>query len=287
MLRLTAGELADIRSAGGSARALLASLASVMRGLPCFFRARPATPLRVLCIVALETLHLCRQSKAFTRRRREALAILLDFQACMNAAWDDKPYRSCEWQTLRERLEAADLAMWVEEYLERLRHLEIGRPVVGRDVQRFDKVRAYREAVVRLSLATVAGLALNIRHVDDAIAATAADGDLAALVDMAMQCQVIDDVLDYGEDVASGLPSFLTAAPLPQALASTAGVVQSHGRDRTSTRAMLPFRLARGLLTGVASASVRAARWIHAERFSTFRRFRTPGLKPRPARRRG
>jgi hypothetical protein len=178
---------------------------------------------------------------------------------------------------LRERLEAGGLAMWVGEYLERLRHLETGRPTVGSGVQRFEEVRAYREAVVRLSLATVAGVALNIRHVAEAIEATRADGDLAALVDMAMQCQVIDDVLDYREDAASGLPSFLTAAPLPQALASTARVVQSHGRCSMSTRATLPFRLARGLLTVVASAAVRAARWIHGERFSKFTRFRTRG----------
>lgn len=272
MLRLTAAELADTRSAGDSARAALASLASVARGLPCFFRARPATPLRVLCIVALETIHLCRRSKAFTRRRREELAILLDFQACMNAAWDDKPSRPFEWQALRERLEAAGLAMWVEEYLERLRYLEIGRPRVGDGIQRFDGVCEYREAVVRLSLATVAGVALNLGNLDEAIEATQADGDVSALVDLAMQCQVIDDVLDYREDVVSELPSFLTAAPLPQALASTARVVQSHRRDCNSTRPMLPFRLVRSLLTAVAAAAVRAARWIHDERLAEARR---------------
>lgn len=265
MLRLTAAALADTRSADSPARAALASLVSVVRSLPSFFRARPATPLRVLCIVALETIHVRRRSKAFTRRRREDMAILLDFQACMNAAWDDKPCRASEWQALRERLDAGGLAMWVEEYLERLRQLETGRPRVGGGVQRFDGVREYREAVVRLSLATLAGVALNMGHVDEAIEATRTDGDLAALVDLAMQCQVIDDVLDYREDAASGLPSFMTAMPLPQALASTARVVQSHGRGVTSTCAMLPFRLARCVLTVAAAASVRAASWIHDE----------------------
>jgi hypothetical protein len=266
VLRLTAAEFADARSADSAARAALASLASVVRSIPAFFRATPATPLRVLCIIALETIHLRRQSSAFTRRRREELAILLDFQACMNAAWDDKPHRPSEWQALRKRLEAGGLGMWVGEYLERLRQLETGRPTIGGGVQHFDRVREYREAVVRLSLATVAGVALNIRHVDEAIVATNADGDLAALVDLAMQCQVIDDVLDYRQDAASGLPSFITAAPLQQALASAAGVVQAHGRDRTSTRAMFPFRWARSVLTVVAAASVRAAGWIHDAR---------------------
>ena len=266
MLRLTAGELADTRSAASAARAALASLATLMRSLPWFFRARPATPLRVLCIVALETIHLRRRSSAFTRQRREELAILLDFQACMNAAWDDKPQRTSEWQALRDRLDAGGLAMWVGEYLERLRHLETGRPTIGGDVQRFAEVRDYREAVVRLSLAAVTGVALDMRHIDEAVAATEAGGDLAALVDLAMQCQVIDDVLDYREDAASKLPSFMTAAPLPQALASTARVVQFHGRERTSPRAMLPLRLARRLLSVAAAAAVRSAHWIHDER---------------------
>ena len=36
---------------------------------------------------------------------------------------------------------------------------------------------------------------------------------------IAMQCQIIDDVLDYPQDMSAGLPSFLTAAEsLPQAL---------------------------------------------------------------------
>lgn len=263
MLRLTATELAVTRSSDGSMRAALASLACFYRSVPLLFRAAPATPLRVLCIVALDAIHVLRHSSPLTRQRREELSILLDFQACTNAAWDDKPLRWSEYQALRERLEAAGLTPCIREYLERLRRLETARPTVGKGIQRVDAVREYREAVVRLSLATVAGIALHARHIDEAIDATDADGDVAALFHMAMQCQVIDDVLDYKEDLASGLPAFMTAAPLPQALASTARAVRSYGRGRTESRAMLPLRSALCVLTALAALSIRAARRIY------------------------
>lgn len=267
MLRLTAAGLTAAPSSDGSMRAALASLACLVRSVPFLFRAAPATPLRVLCIVALDTNQLLRHSLPLTRQRREELSILLDFQACTNAAWDDKPLCSSEYQALRERLEAAGLGSWVRQYLERLRHLEAGRPRVGNGAQRFDAVRDYREAVVRLSLATVAGIALNARDVDEAIDATDADCDIAALFHMAMQCQVIDDVLDYTQDRASGLPSFMTAAPLPQALASTARALRSYGRSRTQGRSTLPLRSALCVLTALAALSVRGARWIYGESF--------------------
>jgi hypothetical protein len=246
-------------------RAAFTSLACLFRGVPFLFRAAPATPLRVLCIVALDTIHVRRHSSPLTRQRREELSILLDFQACTNAAWDDKPLRSSEYHAWRERLEAAGLASWIREYLERLRHLETERPTVGNGVQRVETVREYREAVVRLSLATVAGIALHARHIDEAIDATDADGDVATLFHMAMQCQVIDDVLDYTEDLASGLPGFLTAAPLTQALASTARAVRSYGRGRTYRSGMFPLRSALNVLTALAALSVRAARWIYVD----------------------
>ena len=257
MSRLTATERADTRSPDGSMRTSLASLACLFRNISFLFRAAPATPLRVLCIIALDTIQVLRSSSPLTRQRREELSILLDFQACTNAAWDGKPFRPSEYHALRERLEAAGLASWIREYLERLRRLETERPTVGDGVQRFDAVREYREAVVRLSLATVAGIALNARHVDEVIDATDADCDVALLFQMAMQCQVIDDVLDYRKDLASGLPSFMTAAPLPYAVASTARAVRSYGRSRSHSRGMLPLRLALSVLTALAGFSVR------------------------------
>ena len=65
---------------------------------------------------------------------------------------------------------------------------------------------------MRLSLATVAAIALDAECLEDAIRATHRDGELEALCRIAMQCQIIDDVLDYSTDLAAGLPSFLTAS---------------------------------------------------------------------------
>jgi hypothetical protein len=266
VLRLTANGLTNTSSAG-SIRAAFASLACLFRNVPLLFREAPATPLRILCVVALDTLHVLRHSSPLSRQRRAELSILLDFQACTNAAWDGKPLRSSEYQALRERLSAAGLAAWIHDYEERLRNLETARPAVGNSVHHFDAVCAYREAVVRLSLATAVGIALNARHIDEALAATDADCDVALLFHLAMQCQVIDDVLDYREDLASGLPGFMTAAPLPQALALTARAVRSYGRGRPQGCGTLPLHLALYVLTAFAALSVRVARRIYDEQF--------------------
>jgi hypothetical protein len=248
----------------GSVRAVLVSVACLLRGLPLFAAAVPRTPLRVLCLIALDTLHVLRHSQGLPRKRRQDLAMFLDFQACTNAAWDRKDQCAEERQAIRRRLEAAGLGPWIEAYLERLRELETYRPAIRGDRQRFDDVRAYREAVARLSLATITAIALNTECLDAAIEATHRDRDLATLFRMAMQCQIIDDVMDYREDLSLGLPSFLTAsASLPEAMALTAGAARSYrvSLRRASGHGVFPLRLALSLLTAVAMGVVRAAGW--------------------------
>ena len=119
------------------------------------------TPLRVLCIVALDTIHVLRYSQPLSRQRRQELATFLDFQACTNAVWDRKQLCAAEYRALRQRLEKAGLGVWIAEYLVRLSELETRRPSVGGDRRHFDDVRSYREAVARLSLATITAIALN------------------------------------------------------------------------------------------------------------------------------
>jgi hypothetical protein len=95
----------------------------------------------------------------------------------------------------------------------------------------------YRESVVRLSLAAVVGIALNANGLDEGIRATRCDSDVAALFRMAMHCQIIDDLVDYRQDLSAGLPSFLTAsASLPYAIARTARAARSYA-DRRETSA--------------------------------------------------
>ena len=70
---------------------------------------------------------------------------------------------------------------------------------------------------------------MNATCLDEEIRATHCDSDIAALFRIAMQCQIIDDVVDYRKDLCAGLPSFLTAcAPLSQALTLTAEASRSY-----------------------------------------------------------
>ena len=89
------------------------------------------------------------------------------FKACTNAAWDHKDLCEAEYRAIRQRLERGRPGVWIEEYLGRLRELESRRPSIGGDHRRFDEVRVYREAVARLSLATVAAIALNAESLED------------------------------------------------------------------------------------------------------------------------
>ena len=142
--------------------------------------------------------------------------------------------------------------MWITEYLSRLRELETRRPSIGGDLQRFDDVRLYREAVVRLSLATIMAIALDAGCLDEGIQATYCDSDVATLFRMAMQCQIMDDVIDYREDLSAGLPSFLTAsASLPQAIAWTGGAVRVYaaGRGASAGGGVFPLEAALHVIT--------------------------------------
>jgi hypothetical protein len=238
------------------------SITCLLRGVPLLFSAAPRTPLRVLCIVALDTIHVLRHSQPLSRQRRQELATFLDFQACTNAVWDGKPLCADEYQAQRQRLEKAGLGPWIEEFVVRLRELETRRPPAGGDRRRFDAVRSYREAVVGLSLATITAIALNTEGLDEGIRATHRDGDVAALFRMAMQCQIIDDVVDYEEDLSAGLPSFLTAsASLPQALSWTAEAARSYALvpGHSAGRSVLPVRVALHLVTTVTKLVIAVA----------------------------
>ena len=68
-----------------------------------------------------------------------------------------------------------------------------------------------------------------------------------------MQCQIIDDVVDYTEDVSAGLPSFLTAtASLPQAMELTANAARHYAASRQSSgNGVFPLRVALCAVTAV------------------------------------
>lgn len=247
-------------------KATAVSLACLIRGLPLFFGATPRTPLRVLGIIALDMLHVLRHARPLPRKRVSELAMFLDFEGCANAVWDRKEPCEPEYAAIRRNLDQAGLGLCLDAYLARLRALESRRPSIGGDGRRFDDVAAYREGVARLSLATAAAVALNRECRDEDIAAAFHDRDVDALFRVLMQCQIIDDVIDYAEDLSAGLPSFLTAAAsLPQGLELTAMTSRRYAASSgaPARQLMLPLRLALAIVSALAQVVVRAAHYRH------------------------
>ncbi|MBC7967637.1 MAG: hypothetical protein H7Z17_17115 [Fuerstia sp.] len=248
----------------GRLSASLISITGFLRGLPLFVSARPRSPLRVLCIMAFDTLHRCRTSKRLPTGRLRLLAVCLDFEAAANAALDGKESCGDEFRTTRRVLEDAGMFASVTEYMSRLRELETNRPSPGGDDGQFEKVMSYREAVVRLSLSMVATTAFGLQSIEDEFRATQSSDELHLLFRIAMQCQIIDDVLDYSNDASAGLPSFLTASTsLPQSLELTHEAALSyadiqHLRHSAET---FPLRLALSAVSNCARLVIVLSRW--------------------------
>jgi hypothetical protein len=227
----------------------------LLRRLPLFFRTTPKTPLRVLGIVAFDTLHVFRTSHPLPKQRVAELATFLDFEGCANAQWDHKDVCESECRLIRQRLENDGLGPSIEAYCRRLASLESARPSPGGDHRRFADVRDYRQAVARLSLTTAAG-----------IVQQPVDANVDILCSILMQCQIVDDVLDYDEDASAGLPSFLTASTsLPEALVWTAEAARSYGTDSDDRHGsvLFPFRVALRLFTMVAKVVIYISRSAH------------------------
>ena len=252
---------APARSRISSTRAFVRS---VRRCLPLFVSARPGTPLRVLCIMAFDAVHQLRYSKPLPVATHRVLAALLDFGACTNAIFDEKAYRRKELDLTRQILDEAGLHSIVEAVLRQLSDLEGRRPSPFGDDRRFHDARSYREAVARLWLGTVAATAAGSRCLEEGILATYADDVLKLLFRIVMQCQIIDDVLDYSRDASAGLPSFLTAsASLPDAIERThqAACEYAHHRDLPRSDDVLPLRVALGVASICAKLMIRLGRW--------------------------
>lgn len=245
--------------------ALLASFVAagcLVRGLPLFLRRAPRTPLRVLGIIALDTVHRLRRSRPLPRPRVHELALFLDFAGDANAAWDRKGMSTSALLTARRHLEVAGLGACVDEYLRRLAILEGARPAPGGGRGRLADVRAYREGVARLSLETAAAIALASPCSGAALRLVRSDRDVDTLFRILMQCQIIDDVLDYRDDASAGLPSFLTAsASLPEALemARVAAHDYAAAGERSCDRAIFPLHAALRVFSSAAYMIVHVA----------------------------
>lgn len=238
-------ETSEVQS--GRLAAILAALLSFLRLLPLFFYGRPRTPLRVLCLMAFDTVHVLRKSRRMSSRKIQELASLLDFGACANDFFDKNDFSRQEYRETRRLLERTQSGAKVNEYTSRLRHLENRRPSTGGDDEQHRKAQTYRESVIRLSLGKVAATALDKLTIEDGLQATYCDQDLETLYRIVMLCQIIDDVLDYTKDKAYGLPSFLTAHASPyQALrlTSDAALLYANQSSLRFSPHLFPFRVA-------------------------------------------
>ena len=254
---------------------MLIAVASVLRGLPLFFAARPRTPLRVLCIMAFDTLHRLRTSQRLSARRVRVLAALLDFGACANAAFDGKTFCPHEFHRTRQLLEDAGFGSTANEYWRRIQELERQRPDSSGSRAQFQRVRSYREGVVRLSLGVLTTTVFGLECLDDGIQAMRAEDDLAVVFGIVMQCQVIDDVVDYSKDAAAGLPSFLTASEsLTQAFELTCQATRCYAHHQVTSQSadVLPLRLALVAVSAIAKSVITLGRW----------RQRIPFVEPQP-----
>ncbi len=248
----------------GRFSSLLIAVGSFWRGLPFFLAARPKTPLRVLCLMSFDTLHRLRASQRIPVQRLSTLAALLDFGASANAAFDGKKFCSREFHTTRQLLEEAGFGSIAEEYWRRIQELERQRPNPGGNRLQFQRVRAYREEVVRLSLGVLTQTVFGLKCLDDAIRALNAEDDLTLVFAIVMQCQIIDDVVDYSKDAAAGLPSFLTAAEsLPQSFELTCRAARSYAENQSVSQSghLLPWRLALFIVSAIAKLVMTLGRW--------------------------
>ena len=261
----------------GQISSLLIAVTSLVCGLPLFFAARPRTPLRVLCLMAFDTLHRLRTSQRLPTHRVKVLATLLDFGACANAAFDGKKFCPQEFHRTRQLLEDAGFGSTADEYWRRIQELERRRPCPSGDRAQFQKVKTYREEVVQLSLGVLNSTVFGLDSLDDGIQAIRTEGDLAIVFGIVMQCQIIDDVVDYPKDAAAGLPSFLTAPEsLPQAFELTCQAARGYANDQGLPRSgeVLPLRLALFAVSAVAKLLITLGRG----------RQRIPFVVPQPER---
>lgn len=247
----------------GRLKASLSAVLSFLRGLPLFVARRPRTPLRVLCILAFDTVHLFRYSRRMSKQTLENLALLLDFGASANDFFDKSGFSRQEYRATRRLLEKAQIGTTVNEYIIRLREIENRRPSSGGDDQQHQKVQAYRESVVRLSLGMVAATAFGNLTVEEGIQAIEHDEDLEMLYRIVMLCQIIDDVLDLAKDTDNEVPSFLTAHTSPsQALILTSDAATRYVRGgMPASPHLFPFRMALLGMLALTKVAIMYGRW--------------------------
>jgi hypothetical protein len=168
---------------------------------PMFLQARPRTPLRVFCIAGFE--YLARlKGDALGRRRRVAIAHACDFGSLRDEYYDEKKLDLAEYRSLRAALRTMAPESAAARYIQQLRHAERTRPILspGRDGLSEATIN-YRATVISLSL----------RWMQKISGVTVDRAKFHSIVSLVCLMQLLDDVLDWKEDLATSCPSYVTA----------------------------------------------------------------------------
>lgn len=260
---LSESSLADVKG-HDRISSLLVAFRCILRGLPLIFASNPGTPLRVLCIVAFDTVYSLRSSRGLPKPCINNLALLLTFGATLNAAFDGKAFCPDEFRRLQQRLFDAGLRHTSNDYWWRIQQLEFNRPLAFGDRSQCETVKAYREDVARLSIGYFTMVAFGYATIEDGIKATRTDVNLQILFRIVMQCQIIDDVFDYSKDVARGLPGFLTASSElidTFQLTSQAARHYANGSSTSKDRPLFALRIALMAVSVIAKTMIMLGRW--------------------------
>jgi hypothetical protein len=211
-------------------------------------RDRPKTVLRSLCVAAFDFAARM-NGRPLGREERRTLACFLDLGALVNDHFDQHRFRDLSYRRLRRRLTAEkDVRAAYLVYFRQLRRVERGRPQLRLPCRAtmLEQTAAYREDVVRLSLAALAAIALGRPQgvaSGGAWQSAADDPSLSHLFPLVMLLQLCDDLLDWRGDWRDRLPSFATAALL-QSEQMAAGRGDDPAQVRADMRRMAAAYLA-------------------------------------------
>jgi len=252
---------ADVRRArAGRFAACLTAVVSLLRGSVLLVSKRPGTPLRILCVVAVDMLYTLRQRKRLSFDKLKTVATLLDLGACVNTHFDGKGFRRREYRATRTLAHEAGAKPLVDAYLRRLRVLEANRPSPGGGREAFPAVRDYREEVARLSLELIVSFAFDADALQVGADLFCQDDDFEIIFRIVMLCQIMDDALDRKQDAAAGLPGFLTATASP---AESLDLTRRAAASYRDTQVLSPTRSAFPFVVGLRAVSA-AARCVLA-----------------------
>lgn len=168
--------------------------------MPWWFRSTPGTPLRCLCLAALDFVYRMEFERPLPSDSYRHLAEFLLFAAQQNRILDNKSNEQIPFET----------KAYSTSYASELIEIETNRPKMGSD--RFNPrcIQAYREQVVALALSHSFAITFGDRDwARQSSAVSQLYFDL--LFRIAMLCQLADDLIDHRRDHAMNLPSFATS----------------------------------------------------------------------------